>query len=193
MTPAEIQAVAANAGFSGADLATAVAIALAETLPSGNENSYNPETDAPGGTPPGQGSYGLWQIYLKKHPEYAGLNLMDPQTNAHAAYDQYLQHGFSPWSTYGSGKYQAYLGQAIAAVQAAATPPMPSFASPPPLVLDAATGMPVDPSTSTLYAASNIFNSGFVSTNPETQLSFGEIIVWGALGLFALWIFSEAT
>jgi hypothetical protein len=182
VTPADIQAVAANAGFSGADLATAVAIALAETLPSGNENSYNPETDAPGGTPPGQGSYGLWQIYLKKHPEYAGLNLMDPQTNAHAAYDQYSQHGFAPWSTYGSGKYQTYLGQAIAAVQAAA-PAMPSFSTPPPpLTLDASTGMPVDPSTSTLYA-----------TSVAPPLSFGEVIVWGALGLFALWIFSEAT
>ena len=184
MNASDIRDVAANAGFSGADLATAVAIALAETLPSGNENSYNPETDAPGGTPPGQGSYGLWQIYLKKHPEYAGLNLMDPQTNAHAAYDQYSQHGFAPWSTYGSGKYQAYLGQAIAAIQAAA-PSMPSFATPTPLTLDAQTGLPVEPSTleaSTLYAASVV-----------PPLSFGEVIVWGALGLFALWIFSEAT
>jgi len=181
----DIQAVAANAGFSGADLATAVAIALAETNPSGNENSYNPEAQK--GTPQGQGSYGLWQIYLWKHPEFAGLNLMDPQTNANAAYQLYEQHGFAPWSTYGSGKYQAYLGQAIAAVQAAAAPSpspgaMPSFATPPPLVLDAATGMPVDPSTSTLYAAS-----------VAPPLSFGEVLVWGALGLFALWIFSEAT
>jgi len=181
VTPADIQAVAANAGFSGADLATAVAIALAETNPPGNENSYNPETQK--ATPQGQGSYGLWQIYLWKHPEFAGLNLMDPQTNANAAYQLYAQHGFAPWSTYGSGKYQAYLGQAIAAVQAA-TPPMPSFITPTPLTLDAQTGLPVDPSTSTLYAA---------NVAPGSGLSFGEVIVWGALGLFALWIFSEAT
>lgn len=180
MNAQDIQAVAANAGFPGADLATAVAIALAETNPPGNENSYNPEAQK--GTPQGQGSYGLWQIYLWKHPEFAGLNLMDPQTNANAAYQLYAQHGFAPWSTYGSGKYQAYMGQAIAAIQAAA-PAMPSFATaPPPLTLDAATGMPVDPSTSTLYAAS-----------VAPPLSFGEVIVWGALGLFALWIFSEAT
>jgi hypothetical protein len=182
MLPTEIRDVAANAGFSGADLATAVAIALAETNPPGNENSYNPETQK--GTPQEQGSYGLWQIYLWKHPEFAGLNLMDPQTNANAAYQLYAQHGFAPWATYGSGKYQAYLGQAIAAIQAAA-PPMPSFATPTPLTLDAQTGLPVEPTTidaSTLYAAS-----------VAPPLSFGEVILWGALGLFALWIFSEAT
>jgi peptidoglycan hydrolase-like protein with peptidoglycan-binding domain len=182
MTPQDIQAVAANAGFAGADLATAVAIALAETNPSGNENSYNPETQK--ATPAGQGSYGLWQIYLWKHPEFAGENLMDPQTNANAAYQLYAQHGFAPWSTYGSGKYQAYLGQAIAAVQAAALP-MPSFATPTPLTLDAQTGLPIDTAAIT---PDIIFSSG-----PSPGPSFGEVMLWGALGLFALWIFSEAT
>jgi hypothetical protein len=190
MLPTEIRDVAANAGFSGADLATAVAIALAETLPSGNENSYNPETDAPGGTPPGQGSYGLWQIYLKKHPEYAGLNLMDPQTNAHAAYDQYSQHGFAPWATFLSGKYRTFLSQvpAIAPPSYVEPPPFSNagFVStnPAPLVLDATTGMPV------MDVAASFMPLPLPTSDSP---SFGTVLIWGALGLFALWIFSEAT
>jgi hypothetical protein len=108
LTPAQIAYYAQNAGFSGNDLNIAVAIALAESFPSGNPNSYNPETAA--GTPAGEGSYGLWQIYLHAHPEYAGANLYDPQTNANAAYAIYsATGGFSPWATYNSGAYQAHL------------------------------------------------------------------------------------
>lgn len=104
------------AGFSGNDLVTAVAIALAES--GGNPNAYNPETAA--GTPVNQGSYGLWQIYLKAHPEYAGSNLYDPQMNADAAYQVYVNAGnsFSPWSTFKSGAYQAYLAMAQAQISA---------------------------------------------------------------------------
>jgi hypothetical protein len=172
----QIQTVAANAGFTGADLATAVAIALAETNPSGNENSYNPETNAPGGTPPGQGSYGLWQIYLKKHPEFAGENLLDPQTNANAAFQIYSQQGFAPWATYGSGKYMAYLSS----VPGPALYPAPLA----PLLLDASTGLPVSEVTqdSLLYASAS-------SSSP----SLSTLLLWGAVGLFALWVLNEAT
>jgi hypothetical protein len=114
LTPAQILYYAQTAGFDGQDLQTAVAIALAESQ--GNPNIYNPETAAPGGTPPGEGSYGLWQIYLKDHPEYANDNLYDPQTNANDAYEIYsIAGGFSPWSTYNEGQYQAYLAPVAAA------------------------------------------------------------------------------
>jgi hypothetical protein len=103
LTPAQIAYYAQNAGFTGQNLIIAVAIALAES--SGNQNAYNPE-----------GSYGLWQIYLNDHPEYAGVNLYDPQTNANAAFAIFsAAGGFSPWSTYNSGKYQAYLTPAASA------------------------------------------------------------------------------
>lgn len=114
LTPAQISYYAQNAGFTGQDLLTAVAIALAES--SGNANVYNRETAA--GAPQGQGSYGLWQIYLYKHPEDAGLNLYDPQINANAAFAIYsAAGGFTPWTTYNSGAYQAYL------IPAASSPP----------------------------------------------------------------------
>jgi Lysozyme like domain len=125
---------AQNAGFTGSDLQTAVAIALAES--SGDPNAYNPETAA--GTPAGQGSYGLWQIYLKAHPEFRGQNLMDPQTNANAAYSIFSRRGFHDWSTYTSGAYQAYMPPSSA--------PGPA---PPPITIDASTGLPIDDSTPT--------------------------------------------
>src|SRR5580700_1059943 len=123
LTPAQISLYAQNAGFSGADLQTAVAIALAES--GGNPVTYNPETAA--GTPDGEGSYGLWQIYLNAHPEFAMENLYDPQTNANAAYSVYsAAGGFSPWSTYGSGAYQAFLSQIPAPAGAVTASPLPT-------------------------------------------------------------------
>jgi len=117
LTPAQISYYAQNAGFSGDDLAIAVAVAMAES--GGNPVTYNPETAAKGGTPDGEGSYGLWQIYLKDHPEYTYSNLYDPQTNANAAHDVYsAAGGFHPWSTFNSGAYQAYLAPVAAPVPA---------------------------------------------------------------------------
>jgi len=112
----EIARVARKAGFRGEDLATAVAIAYAES--GGDARAYNPETAA--GTPPGEGSYGLWQIYLKAHPEFKGLDLFDPQTNANTAFRVYQQAGnsFRPWSTFKSGTFSAHLLRAQQEVSA---------------------------------------------------------------------------
>lgn len=173
LSAADIATYAANAGFSGQDLATAVAIALAESLPSGNPNSYNPETKAAGGTPQGQGSYGLWQIYLKKHPEFAGQNLFDPQTNANAAYSIYSRRGgFSDWSTYNSGVYAQYLPSVPPPTQA-------------PLTLDASTGQPIEDSTPTplLTPAQASFLSS-ASSNPllgAVAVGIGAALLWDAL------------
>jgi len=98
----DLQTYASTAGFSGDDLNTACAIALAES--SGNASAVGDLNITPGG------SIGLWQINLKAHPEYTANELTDPQTNANAAYAVYSSAGgFSPWSTYNSGAYQAYL------------------------------------------------------------------------------------
>jgi hypothetical protein len=99
--------VAQNAGFSGPDLQTAVAIALAES--GGDPNAYNPERAA--GAVQGHGSFGLWQIYLTAHPEFSGQNLFDPNINAAAAYSVYAAAGnsFRPWSTFKNGAYLAHM------------------------------------------------------------------------------------
>lgn len=116
LTPSQISQLASDAGFSGNDLVTAVAIALAES--GGNPNNYNPETAA--GAPQGKGSYGLWQIYLNAHPEFAGDNLYDPAANANAAFSIYSASGqsFRAWSTFKSGAYQAFLDSASSGVNA---------------------------------------------------------------------------
>lgn len=106
---------AAAAGFSGSDLVTAVAVALAES--GGNTQAYNPETAA--GTPQGQGSFGLWQVYLKAHPEFQGWNLFDPTQNATAAFRVYSAgSSFRPWSTFKNGAYAKYVASAQGAVNA---------------------------------------------------------------------------
>jgi hypothetical protein len=123
LTAKQIAQFAQNAGFGGTDLATAVAVALAESG-GGNPRAYNPELAAKGGTPQGQGSYGLWQIYLKMHPEFAGQNLFDPQTNADAAFRVYVAAGstFNPWATYNphDGSVPKYLAHIDTANQAVA-------------------------------------------------------------------------
>lgn len=109
---ASIAQHAANAGFTGADLITAVAVAYAES--GGDPSRYNPETAA--GTPTGMGSYGLWQIYRKAHPEFAGWDLYDPAVNARAAYAVWKQAGrsFRPWSTFQHGSQLKYIERAQA-------------------------------------------------------------------------------
>jgi len=162
LSAAQIQGYAAAAGFSGADLMTAVAIALAES--SGDPTAINPE-----------GSYGLWQIYMPMHPEFSGVNLLDPQANAAAAFSVYSKaHGFQPWTTFGSGAYQKYLAAvpgADASMTLPAAAPNPGFT----------------PSTSvmTLFPTNILPNS---APSPD----FGTIALVLALGVGVLFAFSEA-
>jgi Lysozyme like domain len=108
----DIAMYAANAGFTGPDLQVAVAVALAES--SGYADVVGDLLVTPGG------SVGLWQINLKAHPQYSQAQLMDPQTNANAAYSIYSAAGnqFTPWSTYTNGAYASYIVQAQTAVNA---------------------------------------------------------------------------
>jgi hypothetical protein len=106
LSASQLAQYAANAGFSGQDLTTAVAIALAES--SGNPSAVGDTNITPGG------SIGLWQINLQAHPQYSAQSLLDPQQNADAAYAIYQAAGnsFTPWTTYNSGAYQNNLDQA---------------------------------------------------------------------------------
>jgi Lysozyme like domain len=180
LTPAQIAQYAANAGFTGNDLLTAVDIALAES--SGNPQAYNPETAA--GAPAGQGSFGLWQIFLAMHPEFAGENLYDPQTNANAAYSIYaIAGGFTPWSSYTSGVYGMYESPTVLAAVAPFGGPVPTVAPAAPLTLDAATGVPVQ--TAAILPG---VSPSLLAAEP----SLTDILILGALGIAALWFIAEA-
>jgi hypothetical protein len=112
LNAAQIAQVAANAGFQNQDLVTAVAIALAES--GGDPKVVGDQSITPGG------SIGLWQINLRWHPEFANMDLTDPQTNANAAFSVYQDAGdsFVPWSTFKSGAYSAHLDAANEGVNA---------------------------------------------------------------------------
>lgn len=107
LSASDLVPIAASAGFSGADLATAVAVALAES--GGDPQAFNPE-----------GSYGLWQIYVNAHPEFANDNLYDPATNAADAFQVYRNAGFNftPWSAFKNGSYAQFMAPAQSAVAA---------------------------------------------------------------------------
>lgn len=110
LNASQIKTLAQNAGFSGDDLNTSVAIALAESQ--GNPQAHG-DVDVP---VPGSASYGLWQINSYWHPEYGPdfTTLYDPQTNANAAFAIYQTAGnrFTPWSTFKTGVYRSFLSQA---------------------------------------------------------------------------------
>jgi len=101
LTKAEIQVLAQNAGFSGSDIDTASAIALAES--SGAPGAIGDITRGV--------SVGLWQINVLAHPEWQESELLDPATNARAAFSVFCQanRSFSPWTTFRTGAYKAFL------------------------------------------------------------------------------------
>lgn len=107
LTTLQLKNLATLAGFPASEVLTAVAIALAES--NGNTKAYNPEIAA--AAPPLQGSYGLFQIFLHKHPEFDMNELCDPLTNTFAAFDIWKKAGgsFEPWSTFTGGAYKRFL------------------------------------------------------------------------------------
>ncbi len=81
-----------------------IAAAIAEAESGGDANQYNPTDN--GGT---QTSWGLWQVSHGDHSPYPKWN--DPLANAQYAVAKYRGAGnaFTPWGTYDSGAYRAFL------------------------------------------------------------------------------------
>jgi lysozyme-like protein len=124
LTDQQIAELAAAAGFTGNDLDTAVAVALAES--SGNSDAIGDvslQTDVFGP------SVGLWQIrsvnpghgnaFDQAHRNQQAN--MDPATNAANAYAIQQQSGWNQWSTYTGGDYRRFLDRARAAQQGGGT------------------------------------------------------------------------
>lgn len=133
---AQIATLAKAAGWSGEDVVTAVAVALAES--GGNPRALADDSD--------DLSYGLWQINMlggmgPERRRAFGLTsneqLYDPATNARAAHAIWRGQGWQRgWGAYSSGAYRKHLPAARAAVGAPApvpgkspTPPAPSGSS----------------------------------------------------------------
>jgi hypothetical protein len=97
---AQLAAAARSAGFSGNDVAVAVAVALAES---------GGQTDVTHSNIDGSTDYGAWQIN-SVHPQILASgtwsNLSDNAKMAKAVFDG---QGWHAWSTYNSGAYLPFL------------------------------------------------------------------------------------
>jgi hypothetical protein len=139
LSPNEIAYVAAQQGWTGDDLITAVAVAMAES---------NGDPDALGQVKLADGTYaentdhGLWQISNRWHAQtadgkpgklaIAGGAWRDPLVNAGLArqvFDEFVRmgkaSGWEAWQVYLSGSYKTYIPDAEIAVQAPWSPEEP--------------------------------------------------------------------
>lgn len=120
LAPAVIAGLAKGAGWAGQDIATAVAVAMAES--GGNPASHTVDSD--------DDSWGLWQVNMRGDmgPERRrafGLSsdsqLADPKTNARVAHAIQQSQGWDrAFGSYSSGAYRKFLPQAQAAAGAPA-------------------------------------------------------------------------
>lgn len=102
LTPQQTAQYVANAGFSGASIATMTAIALIESALN-TQGPDNINTD-------GSRDRGLFQINNKWHPEVSDTCAYDPVCSSAAAF-RISQQGqnFAPWATYTNGAYLTFL------------------------------------------------------------------------------------
>lgn len=121
LTARQIAEPAHNAGFTGTQLVVAVAIALAES--GGNTLATHTNTN-------GSKDYGLWQINSVHADLLRSYTWSNPQDNAIMAHRVFADAGnkFTPWSTYKSGRYLAFMSVARGAVSASGSP-LPSTAA----------------------------------------------------------------
>lgn len=107
-TYAQLEQLWINAG--GSKETAPVAAAIAEAESGGNSLAAYPGQTIKPGTGTNDTATGLWQI-LGVPPGFSTTQLTDPVANAQMAVAKYKGAGgnFSPWVTYTSGAYTAYL------------------------------------------------------------------------------------
>lgn len=115
LTVDQVAVHAYRAGFRGQGLVTAVAVSGAETGGSFDADLNSPPNHTSG---PDNGSIdrGLWQLNSYWHREVSNADAHDPDAAARAAYR--ISNGgtnWRAWSTYNSGAYKKYRGEAISA------------------------------------------------------------------------------
>jgi Lysozyme like domain len=157
LSASDIAQYAAAAGFTGNDLSTAVAVALAES--GGDPQAFNPE-----------GSYGLWQIYVHDHPEFAEDDLYDPGTNGRDAFAIYVNAGYSftPWTTFKTGAYARYLPASQSAVASLTQ------------------GIQISPGVTVLPPAQSAGGLPSVNSLAAAAGQFSQVPTWVWIGLGAL-------
>jgi Lysozyme like domain len=179
----EVYALARKGGFSPVEAIIATAIAgfrgsgPSESGGDPNAHNFNPST--------GDDSYGLWQINMlgglgPERRKVFGISsneeLLNPITNAKAAYQVYKSQGWSAWSIYKSGAHKANMAGASEGARGVVSPTIidkiisgiGSFANDP---IGAITDPVTDPIEKALAAGTNqLKKAGFT-------------LVFGAMGL----------
>lgn len=61
------------------------------------ESGYRAEAHNPGTPEVPEDSWGIWQINVRAHPQWAKLDLTDVSVNAELAHHLWRFHGYSPW------------------------------------------------------------------------------------------------
>jgi hypothetical protein len=118
VSDAERYLLARAAGWTFQEAITAVAVSIAE------DGSGDPAALSPANTN-GTRDLGLWQVNSAWWPQFGGsAALVDPFTNARAAFVIFGRQGWCAWSTFErgcgpghTGAYVAFLGRARAAAE----------------------------------------------------------------------------
>ena len=161
-----IQAATPRLGASAAKALAPIAAAIGEAESGGNSDALNPNDN--NGT---QSSFGIWQISTGTHTPPAP-NWANPAVNAQLAVDKFVGagHSWSPWGTYDSGAYRAFLSGKI--------PPDTNVP-----------GSPTQQATQTAYQASKDCLLG----NPfSASVGLGPFSVGGSIGPSCLFTKSNA-
>jgi hypothetical protein len=171
LTAQQIAGYAKAAGFPDNELATATAVALAES--GGETTATNRNTN-------GSVDYGLWQINTVHGSLLSQGDKFNPADNAKMAYTVWNGAGrkWSPWSAYNNQRYRTFLPQAsLAAAAPTATPASVDVPNPTP------GGAAMAAAGGTADILSLI--SGLTSGGLWTRL--GAFLLGGILILFSLW------
>ncbi len=171
LTAQQIAGAAKAAGFPDNELATATAVALAES--GGETTATNRNTN-------GSVDYGLWQINTVHGSLLSQGDKFNPTDNAKMAYTVWNGAGrkWSPWSAYNNQRYRTFL-------------PTASLAAAAPTAVSASVDIPnPTPGGAAMAAAGGTADilsllSGLTSGGLWTRL--GAFLLGGILILFSLW------
>ena len=103
----QVAQLAQQAGFAGNDWVISVAVAEAESAGWTHARLINTDCSV---------DRGLWQINSYWHGEVSDACAFDPLCNAQGTHTIWANGGWTQWTTYNNGAYQAHMAEAQAAV-----------------------------------------------------------------------------
>lgn len=173
LTPQQIAGAAKAAGFPADQIATAVAVALAESA--GETTATNKNTN-------GSVDYGLWQINTVHGSLLNQGDKFNPVDNAKMAFTVWngAKGSWSPWSAYKNQRYRTFIPQGTLGAAAPTPPDGGSGTNTAVVASDAPTAAGAPTSSGVLDLL-----SGLVSGGLWTRL--GAFVLGSVLILFSLW------